>query len=64
MVSNTEFVNTWMTLTGQTQALADAYFHLADVNDDKVIGDSDFPIIYLLFDLNRKFLFSTKIIYA
>ena len=54
---NSEFVSIWMALTGQTQALADAYFHLADVNDDKRIDARDYPIIYQLFDLDRKFVF-------
>lgn len=53
-VTNAEFVELWMTLTSQTKALANAYFHLADLNDDKIINIHDFDPIYHVFDLNRK----------
>ncbi|KAH3823891.1 hypothetical protein DPMN_125715 [Dreissena polymorpha] len=48
-----EFVHGWMTLTSQTQAFADALFHMADLNDDKVVDQKDYDMIYTKFDLNR-----------
>ncbi|KAH3796889.1 insoluble matrix shell protein 5-like isoform X2 [Dreissena polymorpha] len=52
-VTNGEFEELWMALTSQTQALANANFHLADLNDDKVIDQKDYPIVYTVFDLNH-----------
>ncbi|XP_053380158.1 uncharacterized protein LOC123555032 [Mercenaria mercenaria] len=52
-VTNAEFVELWMQLTSQTSALANAYFHLADLNDDKIINLHDFGPIYHVFDLNH-----------
>ncbi|WAR30937.1 hypothetical protein MAR_033479, partial [Mya arenaria] len=44
----------WMILTSQTNALANAYFHLGDLNDDKVIDQHDYPIMFQIFDLDRE----------
>ncbi|XP_060569489.1 uncharacterized protein LOC132727908 [Ruditapes philippinarum] len=52
-VTNAEFVELWMQLTSQTTALANAYFHLADLNDDKIINNNDYHLIYQVFDLNH-----------
>ena len=49
-----EFVELWKALTGQTTELADAYFHLADITDDKVINQADYGLLYHVFDLNGK----------
>ena len=51
-VTNGEFEDGWMALSSQTQAVVNAYFHLADVNDDMVIDQKGFPIVYMRFDLN------------
>lgn len=51
-VTNAEFVELWKALTGQTTELADAYFHLADITDDKVINQADYGLLYHVFDLN------------
>ena len=57
-MTNAEFVELWKALTGQTTELADAYFHLADITDDKVINQADYGLLYHVFDLNSKNLLS------
>ena len=54
-VTESEFVELWIALTGQTTALAQAYFHLADLTDDKIINQNDYGLLYRVFDLNSKF---------
>ena len=53
-VTANEFVDLWKALTGQTTELANAYFHLADLTDDKVINHADYGLLYHVFDLNSK----------
>ncbi|KAL4218988.1 EF-hand domain [Mactra antiquata] len=52
-VTNPEFIELWIQLTSQTTALANAYFHLADLNVDNVIDSKDYPMIYNVFDLDH-----------
>ncbi|XP_052790733.1 uncharacterized protein LOC128224756 [Mya arenaria] len=59
-VTNSEFVELWMILTSQTNALANAYFHLGDLNDDKVIDQHDYPIMFQIFDLDHDGSVSSK----
>jgi len=59
-VTRKEFVELWVLLTSQTDALANAYFQLADVTDDNVIDRHDYGPIYTLFDLNHDGTVSAK----
>ena len=53
-VTEAEFVELWKALTGQTTELANSYFHLADITDDKIINQNDYSLLYRVFDLNGK----------
>ncbi|KAH3755264.1 hypothetical protein DPMN_189955 [Dreissena polymorpha] len=53
IVNEGEFEDGWRTLTGQNLVVSNAYFHMADLNDDKIIDQKDYDIDYkVVFDLN------------
>ncbi|KAH3797605.1 hypothetical protein DPMN_151189 [Dreissena polymorpha] len=52
-VTHDEFVDGWVALTKQTRAVANAYFHVGDLNHDKVIDQKDHDIMYTVFDQNE-----------
>ncbi|KAH3801496.1 hypothetical protein DPMN_155148 [Dreissena polymorpha] len=51
-VTRDEFVDGWVALTKQTRAEANAYFHVGDLNHDKVIDQKDHDMMYTVFDQN------------
>ncbi|KAH3801467.1 hypothetical protein DPMN_155118 [Dreissena polymorpha] len=52
-VTRDEFVDGWVALTKQTRAEANAYFHVGDLNHDKVIDQKDHDMMYTVFDQNE-----------
>ncbi|XP_060068129.1 uncharacterized protein LOC132548288 [Ylistrum balloti] len=52
IVTMSEFTGLWKLLTHQSQEHAEAFFHLADLNDDNVIDSHDLPLLYHVFDIN------------
>ncbi|XP_052219907.1 uncharacterized protein LOC127837104 [Dreissena polymorpha] len=51
-VTRDEYVDGWVALTKQTRDVANAYFHVADLNHDNVIDQDDYAGMYTLFDQN------------
>uniref|UniRef100_A0A194ANK5 Putative insoluble matrix shell protein 5-like protein n=1 Tax=Pinctada fucata TaxID=50426 RepID=A0A194ANK5_PINFU len=51
-VTKAEFVGLWTSLTHQNQEHAEAYFYLADLNDDNIIDEHDLNPLYNVFDLD------------
>ncbi|XP_048777475.1 calcium-binding protein LPS1-alpha-like [Ostrea edulis] len=49
-VTKTEFVTLWQSITHQNQEHAEAFFYLADLNDDNIIDDKDLNPLYNVFD--------------
>ncbi|KAJ8300728.1 hypothetical protein KUTeg_022247, partial [Tegillarca granosa] len=51
-VSQTEFVTLWRAITGETEEQANAFFYLADINDDNIVDQHDLAPLYQVFDLD------------
>ncbi|XP_062601556.1 visinin-like protein 1 [Saccostrea cucullata] len=49
-VTKTEFVSLWQSITHQNQEHAEAFFYLADLNDDNIIDAKDLNPMYNVFD--------------
>lgn len=49
-VTKSEFVTLWQSITHQNQEHAEAFFYLADLNDDNIIDSSDLNPLYNVFD--------------
>lgn len=53
-VTKSEFVTLWQSITHQNQEHAEAFFYLADLNDDNIIDSSDLNPLYNVFDTDGK----------
>lgn len=53
-VTKTEFVTLWQSITHGNQETAEAFFYLADLNDDNIIDSKDLSPLYNVFDTDGK----------
>lgn len=53
-VTKQEFVSFWQLLTHQSKEHSEAYFYLADLNDDGIINSKDLAPLHHVFDLDGK----------
>lgn len=53
-VTKSEFVTLWQSITHQNREHAEAFFYLADLNDDNIIDSSDLNPLYNVFDTDGK----------
>lgn len=53
-MTKSEFVTLWQSITHQNQEHAEAFFYLADLNDDNIIDSSDLNPLYNVFDTDGK----------
>ena len=53
-VTKTEFVTLWQSITHGNQEHAEAFFYLADLNDDNIIDSKDLSPLYNVFDTDGK----------
>ncbi|VDI79448.1 Hypothetical predicted protein [Mytilus galloprovincialis] len=51
-VTKQEFVSFWQLLTHQSKEHSEAYFYLADLNDDGIINSKDLAPLHHVFDLD------------
>lgn len=59
-VTKSEFVTLWQSITHQNKEHAEAFFYLADLNDDNIIDSSDLNPLYNVFDTDGK-IYITRI---